>query len=123
MGGFFNLRLHVAEIMISSTTYGGVTKCGTFGIIFRMDGFLLLFWRTLGIERGLLRLVCECGSFGRGKHLRPARSAISRQVNPAHESHSIVFAPKISDQLGVSAKRGIICIADAASKCLAELDY
>lgn len=103
--------------------HASVSKSGTFGMIFRIECFLLLFWRTF------------CGdNFGQGRtwlFIGPATngdidldwSCETFKVGFVLESHSIVFAPKISDQLGVSAKQGIIILKEGACKCLAEYDY
>ena len=83
-------------------------KCGTFGIIFRIEHFLLLFWRTFGRASNHQSLTCLQGNFVTSFMSAVDGSFKLLQVPLVWESHSIVFAPKISDQLGVSAKEGII---------------
>ena len=101
-------------------------KCGTFGLIFRIEHFLLLFWRTFARASSANQqtLTCLQGNFVAGFVSAADGSIKLLQVPLVRESHSIVFAPKISDQLGVSAKEGIISrIEEDAVKCLAEYDY
>ena len=84
---------------------GVCRKCGTFGMIFRIEHFLLLFWRTFGRPSNHESLTCLQGNFITSFVSAADGSFKLLQVPLVWESHSIVFAPKISDQLGVSAKK------------------
>ena len=81
-------------------------------MIFRVERFLLLFWRTFSRTHTPHRLQ---GNFVFSVRIVFDGTFKLLQVRLVRESHSIVFAPKISDQLGVIAKEGIIlCIAEGA---------
>lgn len=84
-------------------------------MIFRIERFLLLFWRTFGCACRHLRQVRERARFARCLKMSSDRLFILVKARFSQESHSIVFAPKISDQLGVSAKQDIIFSIEEAA--------